>query len=141
MPNVILTQFPLTKYVLKSIRPCFNDILHGFNTFQDGIQTISTAIINFSTILGGGFDFSAVDGDYIEINGEKIYFRDNPRFGELTPSASSSRLQATQELYRILKINPTIKNQYLISISVDSPSYSHVLLVARQRTVLLDVTL
>lgn len=141
MPNVIQTQFPLTKYVLKSIRPCFNDILHGFNTFQDGIQTISTGLINFSTVLGGGLDFSAVDGDYIEINGEKIYFRDNPRFGELTPSASSSRLQATQELYRILKINPTIKNQYLISIIADSPSYSHVLLVARQKTSLLDITL
>jgi len=140
MANVNQTTVPDTLISLKNIRPAFNEIIFGYNTeFLAGIQFPALYGINFSSVYGGGTDFTALDGDSITIAGEKIFFRDNPKFGELTSSAFSSRQQATLELYRILILHPTLKNKYQTSLVYDSPNYQHIILVAKLKTELLEI--
>jgi len=137
MANVNTTTIPISQLSLKNIRPCWNPIIFGFNTFESGIFTISTANVYFFV---GVTAFTAIEGDYIEINGNRILFKDVPKFGELTTSAFSSIIQATRELFRILKTHPTLKNEYQINIINTTPAYPFILMSANSRTTLLDIT-
>jgi len=92
--NVIITTEPSTLVRLKNIRPAFNPIIFGFNSIGIGVGPTANGIINFSSVLGGGTDYVCADGDYIEVNGQRFYFRDAPKYGDL--DTSYTRQQQTK---------------------------------------------
>lgn len=139
MANVNNTTLPSTKIRLKNIRPAFNPIIFGFNSESIGLGINPYAEIAFSSALGSGTDFSAVEGDYIDFNGVRFFFRDNPSFGEL--GTGWTRPEAVDNFLRILRFHPTLKNNYVFNKINVSVGYDKILAVSTIKSVLFEVTL
>lgn len=133
---VIKTTYP-TEYSIKPKNPN----IFGFNSNGTGSSILSLAVISFSAALGSGATFTAAAGESIIINGNTILFSDNPNWGELTSSAFSSLVLATNELYEILSNHPILKNQYVFSIIDDTAGFFHVLMLSKSYSTNNDVTI
>lgn len=136
--SISITKSP-TLYGNKSINPGFNRIYYNFNSNFTGASFQAVLAITFYSNFNTPPSFTAVDGEFITINNNKIYFKDSPRYGELTSSPFSSGNQAATELYYILSEHPRFKEEYNIEL-IDTLGFLRVLLIAKQRTSTLNLS-
>lgn len=137
MANVNITTYP-TEY---DIKPANNFNIFGFNSESGTVPFNAVAVFYFSQSPSTLPYTTAVAGDYIEVNGNRIYFSDNPKFAELTSTALSTLYDSTLELFQILSQNPTLKNTYDFGIIDDGGGFYHVIMISKKESSLFDITI
>ncbi len=135
MPNVILTTAP-SEYDIKPLNP----IIYEFNSDNSGAPAKPYSVFYFSANALTLPYTTAIEGDFIEVNGQKIYFRDNPNATELTVTSLSTLYDSTLELFQILSENPTLKNTYDFAIVDDGGGFYHVIMISKTYTSLNEIT-
>lgn len=135
--SAIKTTYP-TGYEIKPQNP----ILFGFeSSVTSGGAVLCAAVISFWSALGSGTPFTALEGQYIEINGQRIYFSDNPDWTQLTSSVFSTAENSTFELFNILTNDVVLKNQYNFAVIDDGGGFYHVLMISKSYSINNNVTL
>lgn len=135
--SAIKVTFP-TSYEIKPQNPN----IFGFeSSITSGGAVLCTAVISFWSLLGGGIPFNAIEGQYIEINGQRIYFADNPDWTQLTSSTFSNPENSTFELFNILSNDVVLKNQYNFAVIDDGGGFYHVLMISKSFSINNNVTL
>ena len=129
-----------TLYNNLSLNPAFNRINYSFNSSPpSGSLGKSLLSVVFYSNYSTPPSFTALDGEYITINGINFYFKDNPKYGELTSSPFSNGNQAAEELYYILLDNPTTKIEYNVEL-VDVAGFKHIIIIANHESSTFDLT-
>ena len=123
--SAIKVTFP-TSYEIKPQNPN----IFGFeSSITSGGAVLCTAVISFGVF--GWWNFNAIEGQYIEINGQRIYFADNPDWTQLTSSTFSNPENSTFELFNILSNDVVLKNQYNFAVIDDGGGFYHVLMISK----------